>query len=130
MDRYTEAATVPFRSLHMGRLDTVAEMNAVNELQRRLNIVQPFWILLPTRLMARPSPFSPPSGYGPFAFGKESGAFATFGRLTEIAVRKFQSQAPKSLEIDGKAGIDTLGFLDELIEAIGKAQRQQTSSST
>jgi hypothetical protein len=99
------------------------------ELQRRLKIVEKLWTLLPYRLMARPSPYSPPSGYGPFVFGKESEGVPFFGRLTDLAVRKFQSQAPKSLEADGKAGINTLGFLDELVEAIAKARRDQPASS-
>ena len=121
MDRYTEASTVPFHSLHMGRKNTTEESHAVNTLQSRLSLIEQFSSMLPSRLLAHPTPFSPPSFYGKFVFGQESvlGGNPHFGRLTDIAVRKFQFQT--GLEEDGKAGMITLGKLNERVAAIRKA---------
>src|SRR5262245_57994870 len=114
MTRYEEASTVPLRSLHMGRAQTPAESKAVQLMQERLQFVAKWWHRLPSRLMARRGPNSPPSAYGPFFFGHEEKFFenlARFGRLTDLAVKQFQEQA--GLEVDGKAGINTLGKLNE-----------------
>lgn len=122
MTRYEEASTVPFRSMHAGRRNTRDESFAVNQLQERLKTLETFGIqVLPTRLLARRGPNSPPSGYGPFVFGQETvlGGRPHFGRLTEIAVKKFQSQV--NVEEDGKAGMITLGKLNERFDAIMKA---------
>jgi peptidoglycan hydrolase-like protein with peptidoglycan-binding domain len=127
MDRFTEAATVPFRSLNMGRTNTPEESIAVSRLQNQLTLLEKNSFLLPTRLLARRTPFSPPSGYGPFVFGQETvlGGNPKFGRLTDIAVRTFQAQA--DLDVDGKAGINTLGKLSERVSAIGAAQGQSSA---
>jgi len=122
MTRYEEATRVPFRSLHLGRRNTKEESFAVNQLQERLKTLESFGIqVLPTRLLARRGPNAPPSGYGPFVFGQETvlGGNPHFGRLTEAAVKKFQSQV--NIDEDGKAGMVTLGKLNERFDAIMKA---------
>jgi peptidoglycan hydrolase-like protein with peptidoglycan-binding domain len=113
----------------MGRQNTKEESHAVHILQERLHTLQTHWVLLPTNLMARPSPFSPPSGYGPFVFGQETvlGGNPHFGRQTDLAVRKFQKQV--NIEEDGKAGFNTLGKLNERIAAIEKALQQKSGKS-
>jgi hypothetical protein len=124
MDRFTEAATVPFRSLHMGRLHTREESLAVNRLQTFLQDLQSSSALLPTRLLARRTPFSPPTFFGPFNFGNESvqGGNPQFGRQTDLAVRRFQEQVG-TLDVDGKAGMQTLHELLIRIAAIRQAQK-------
>lgn len=125
MDRFTEAATVPFRSLHMGRPHSPEESRAVARLQTRLKDLQLFSILLPAKLMVhRGGSNAPPSFFGPFEFGQESvlGGNPHFGRMTDLAVRRFQEQA--DIEVDGKAGMNTLFELQIRLDAINRARGQ------
>jgi peptidoglycan hydrolase-like protein with peptidoglycan-binding domain len=117
MDRYSQASTVAYSSLHVGRPHTEKEEQAVWRLQHRLDVLQNKWMHLPSHLMCRIGPGATPSRYGPFHFGDEftlEGEGSYFGRLTDLAVRKFQEQA--DLEVDGKAGINTLGKLNQCFQ--------------
>ena len=61
-----------------------------------------------------------------FFFAEDEFPSGTYGRETAFSVKAFQTQS-KRLVVDGKAGIDTLPFLDEIIaflEGIGKIDDQ------
>jgi hypothetical protein len=68
--------------------------------------------LLPERLLPKPfGPYGPPgAAWGPFYGGLRN----EFGPIEDYAVRLFQSQSG-NLEVDGKAGIETLHRLDEIV---------------
>lgn len=122
MDRYTQALTVPFQSLRMGRSDSPDESAAVANLQKNLNLLTTFWYLLPEDLQSSPGGVPNPEMimkgvFGPYYLGDEAeeGA-AYFGPLTEQAVRDFQEEV--RIEVDGKAGMNTLRELSFRVKII------------
>jgi peptidoglycan hydrolase-like protein with peptidoglycan-binding domain len=116
--RCQEAGSVPFRSLRMGRPPTLDEAVANGRLQGALSHLQASSFKLPTRLLPRAGPNGPPTNWGPFVFGIENMPPPRFGRMTDIAVKKFQTQA--NLEADGKAGMATMQKLDQLLVELQK----------
>lgn len=113
--RVREAATVPFMSMQMGKdIDTFA----VALLQASLKQVEVSSWFLPPRLLPR----SRVNGkrvdfrWGPFLFERDELDKRVYGGGTLTAVCKFQRQ--DGLEVDGKAGMITLGRLDEILHYI------------
>jgi hypothetical protein len=107
--RLNQAASVPFHSLHLASKDNGS--SAVTALQAALKRIQdnsarllfPFF----------PDPQVAGFQWGPFNIAKEDRDNAAFGTSTDLAVQKFQKQA--LLKVDGKAGMETLGKLDDML---------------
>lgn len=109
--RMQEAAGVPFRSLQMG-IDSNPDDGTVADFQDGLKEIMLRSLQLPRKhLPVQRSTNEPPRSWGPFEFSSfEDGKFQ---ETTFFAVKKFQEQA--GLKADGKAGIKTLGRLDEIL---------------
>jgi hypothetical protein len=114
--RLQEAASVPFRSLHFAGGD---EEFVVQKLQRALLFLEENSNRFPDRFL--PHPFGPdgPSGvqWGPFDFDDPRETF--YGVRTGFSVIKFQKQA--GLKPDGKAGMQTLPRIDEILVFLGNS---------
>jgi len=122
MDRYTQALTVPYQSLRMGRADAPDERDAVATLQKNLNLLTTFWYLLPEGLQASPGGVPNPDMiikgvFGPYHWGDEADEKAAyFGPCTEQAVKNFQEEV--RIDADGKAGMNTLRELSFRVKII------------
>ena len=118
IDRLQRAAGIPFHSMQMGQ-DGGTE--AVFQLQGGLVEIELFNFFLPPRL--KPvrvfSPFSA-NDWGPFEFDGFERQQRQFDITTHLAVRKFQFQA--GIDPDGKAGMQTLTKMDEILFFIEKNQ--------
>ncbi len=113
-ERLKEAALVPFRSLQMG-LDSDTVDLSVSNLEANLRFIQKHFASLPAKhLPVQRSTNEPPRAWGPFEFSTIQFEQDNFNEKTFFAVRRFQEQA--GLKVDGKAGIKTLGRLDEIIK--------------
>lgn len=113
-ERLKEAALVPFRSLQMG-LDGETVDFSVSNLESNLRFIQKHFAGLPAKhLPVQRSTNEPLRAWGPFEFSTVQFEQGNFNEKTFFAVRRFQEQA--ALKVDGKAGIKTLGRLDEIIK--------------
>jgi hypothetical protein len=109
--RMQEAASVPFRSLQTG-LDSNPDDGTIADFQDGLKEIMLRSNQLPKKhLPVQRATNEPPRIWGPFVFSPfEDGKFQ---ETTFFAVKRFQEQA--GLKVDGKAGIKTLGRLDEIL---------------
>jgi hypothetical protein len=108
--RVKTAATTPFHSIHLASKDNGS--SAVTAVQQALIQIQ----LNSPRLVA--SFFFLPDldvslTWGPFNIEDAELDQAAFGTSTDRAVQKFQEQA--DLDPDGKAGMNTLGKIDDML---------------
>ena len=112
IDRLQRAAGIPFHSMQMGQ-DSGTE--AVLQFQGGLIIIELHNFALPPRLKPVRTRFSPFSinEWGPFQFDGFERSQNQFGFTTHLAVRRFQSQA--GIDPDGKAGMQTLARMDEIL---------------
>lgn len=106
-----EAASVPFRSLQTA-IDSNPDDGTIADFQDGLKEIMLRSHQLPAKHLPvqrstnEPSRFWEPFEFSPFEDGK-------LQETTFFAVRRFQEQA--GLRVDGKAGIKTLGRLDEIL---------------
>ena len=113
-ERLKEAAIVPFRSLQMG-IDGDADDLSVGNLEAGLRTLERNFGNLPAKHLPVPrSTNAPLRSWGPFEFTTNSRDDGNFNENTFFAVRRFQEQA--ELKVDGKAGVNTLHRLDEIIK--------------
>jgi hypothetical protein len=75
-----------------------------------LFFIESFPFPLPARFLPRREPNGNVFGWGPFFGGLRN----EFGSIEDSTVKKFQRQAGDLVE-DGKAGIETLKRLDEIV---------------
>lgn len=120
--RLQRAASVPFQSMHMGRKDM--DGTSIGKLQQALKIIERESDRFPDRLLPHAGGPSAPPGikWGPFDFffedGEDPGTVGpVFAGNTDLSVRIFQKQA--NVESDGKAGMETLAKMDELLVFLG-----------
>ena len=113
-ERLKEAALVPFRSLQMG-LDGDSEDLSVSNLESNLRAIERNFSNLSAKHLPVPrSTNEPLRSWGPFEFSTIQFDQGNFNEKTFFVVRRFQEQA--GLKVDGKAGIKTLGRLDEIVK--------------
>lgn len=113
-ERLKEAAIVPFRSLQMA-LDSDPDDLSVSNLVSGLKTIESNFGNLPAEHLPVPrSTNAPLRSWGPFEFTVSFRGDVSFDVKTFFAVRRFQEQA--ELKVDGKAGVKTLGRLDEIIK--------------
>lgn len=111
-NRIDEAANMPFHSMHMGRREADEGSLAVSGLQSALlKIQQDNNLLLP---FFRPGLIG---SWGPFNISQNELDNASFGSTTDLAVKLFQKQHG-FLDVDGKAGINTLRELDRILASL------------
>jgi hypothetical protein len=111
--RIREAGTVPFRSMRWGREEDEGT-TAVLIVQLALrNIELNSWYLPPHLRPRGKWNGKRPKFWGPFLISKEEMEKRSYDRWTHNAVLVFQGQ--DGLKADGKAGIQTLTRLDEIV---------------
>ena len=111
--RVVQAATVPFFSLKPG----VGTPDAVQTLLLALYNIQAH----SDSLSPQYKPRTGDTGRWLVFFAEDEYPKGEYGRWTEFSVKAFQTQS-KRMQADGKAGIETLPFLDEIVyylESIG-----------
>lgn len=107
--RIQKAASVPFKSIKYGERDM-----AVQYLMMVLRDIERHSSALPNSLMPRPSgPFGPPgTHWGTFRLEPDIYS-SNLTNSGEYSISLFQKQAG-NLEVDGKAGMETIQRLDEI----------------
>lgn len=104
------AATRPFHSIHLASKDNGT--SAVAAIQKALIKIQLNSPQLVGSFFFLPDP-EVSRQWGPFNIADSELDQEAFGTSTDQAVQKFQEQA--DLTVDGKAGMDTLGKMDDML---------------